>query len=86
MEINLEEILSPRELKILRMRYKQNKTLEEVGKHFDVTRERIRQIETKIYNKIREEIKIRVNFKSIEDRFNKICYFIIGDLLTEYFK
>ncbi|MFP3607198.1 sigma-70 family RNA polymerase sigma factor, partial [Paraburkholderia sp. SIMBA_053] len=41
--------LSPREAKVLRMRYgintKSDHTLEEVGKQFDVTRERIRQIE-----------------------------------------
>ena len=43
--------LTPREAKVLRMRFgidmNTDHTLEEVGKQFDVTRERIRQIEAK---------------------------------------
>ena len=49
--------LSPRESKVLRMRFgidlNQDHTLEEVGKQFDVTRERIRQIESKALRKLR---------------------------------
>jgi RNA polymerase primary sigma factor len=49
--------LSPREAKILRMRYgidmTTDHTLEEVGKQFDVTRERIRQIEAKAIRKLK---------------------------------
>ena len=49
--------LSPREAKVLRMRYgvdmASDYTLEEVGKQFDVTRERIRQIEAKAMTKLR---------------------------------
>ncbi len=49
--------LTPREEKILRMRFgigeKSDHTLEEVGKDFDVTRERIRQIEGKALQKLR---------------------------------
>jgi RNA polymerase primary sigma factor len=49
--------LSPREAKVLRMRFGINMntdhTLEEVGKQFDVTRERIRQIEAKALRKLR---------------------------------
>jgi RNA polymerase primary sigma factor len=49
--------LTPREEKILKMRFgideKSGHTLEEVGKVFDVTRERIRQIETKALGKLR---------------------------------
>jgi RNA polymerase primary sigma factor len=49
--------LPPREAKVLRMRYGLDMagdlTLEEVGKQFDVTRERIRQIEAKAMNKLR---------------------------------
>ena len=49
--------LSQREAKVLRMRFgiKMNTdhTLEEVGKQFDVTRERIRQIEAKALRKLR---------------------------------
>ena len=50
--------LTPREQVILRMRFgfgvKCDHTLEEVGKRFDVTRERIRQIEAKALKNIRE--------------------------------
>ena len=49
--------LSPREAKVLRMRFGidtvSDHTLEEVGKQFDVTRERIRQIEAKALRKLR---------------------------------
>jgi RNA polymerase primary sigma factor len=49
--------LSPREEKVLRMRFgigeKSDHTLEEVGQSFDVTRERIRQIEAKALRKLR---------------------------------
>jgi RNA polymerase primary sigma factor len=49
--------LPTREAKVLRMRYGidtgTDLTLEEVGKQFDVTRERIRQIESKAMNKLR---------------------------------
>ena len=51
------EGLTPREAKVLRMRFGINMntdhTLEEVGKQFDVTRERIRQIEAKALRKLR---------------------------------
>ena len=56
----LEEVLStltPREEQVLRMRFGltdgKPHTLEEVGKEFDVTRERIRQIESKALRKLR---------------------------------
>jgi len=62
----LEEIsseLTPRELKILSMRFglKDGRmhTLEEVGKVFGVTRERIRQIQVKALEKIREHRELR---------------------------
>ena len=49
--------LTPREAKVLRMRFgiemNNDHTLEEVGKQFDVTRERIRQIEAKALRKLR---------------------------------
>jgi RNA polymerase primary sigma factor len=51
------ESLTPREAKVLRMRFgiemATDHTLEEVGKQFDVTRERIRQIEAKALRKLR---------------------------------
>ena len=53
------EGLSPREQKILEMRFGLidgvSHTLEEVGKEFDVTRERIRQIEAKALEKIKSQ-------------------------------
>ncbi len=55
--------LSPREQKILEMRFGLvdgvGHTLEEVGKEFDVTRERIRQIESKALEKIQQHPEIR---------------------------
>ena len=51
------ELLSPREAKVLKMRFgidmSTDHTLEEVGRQFDVTRERIRQIEAKALRKLR---------------------------------
>ena len=51
------ELLSPREAKILAMRFGigigTDHTLEEVGRQFDVTRERIRKIEIKALRKLR---------------------------------
>jgi RNA polymerase primary sigma factor len=55
--------LTPREQKILEMRFGLldgvSHTLEEVGKEFDVTRERIRQIEAKALEKIRDHNKVK---------------------------
>lgn len=63
---HVKEILSdltPREQKILEMRFGlidgMNHTLEEVGREFDVTRERIRQIEAKALEKIRDHQKLK---------------------------
>lgn len=65
--------LSPREAKVLRMRFgiemQTDHTLEEVGKQFDVTRERIRQIETKALRKLRHP-----------SRADKLRGFMDGDL------
>ena len=53
----LLKLLSPREEQVLRMRFgidsPGDQTLEEVGKSFELTRERIRQIETKALRKLR---------------------------------
>lgn len=55
--INVLDTLTPREEKVLRLRYGiddgKPRTLEEVGKEFNVTRERIRQIEAKALRKLR---------------------------------
>jgi RNA polymerase primary sigma factor len=56
--------LSPREAQVLKMRFgigeKSNHTLEEVGQDFDVTRERIRQIEAKALRKLRHPSRSRL--------------------------
>ena len=55
--------LTPREEKVLRMRFgigeKADHTLEEVGRDFSVTRERIRQIEAKALRKLRHPSRSR---------------------------
>ncbi|MBR7136332.1 MAG: RNA polymerase sigma factor RpoD [Clostridia bacterium] len=55
--IRVLDTLTPREEKVLRLRYGlddgRSRTLEEVGKEFNVTRERIRQIEAKALRKLR---------------------------------
>ncbi len=55
--------LAPREARVLRMRFgigeRANSTLEEVGQDFDVTRERIRQIEAKALRKLRHPSRSR---------------------------
>ena len=55
--ITVLDTLTPREEKVLRLRYGLDdgrpRTLEEVGKAFNVTRERIRQIEAKALRKLR---------------------------------
>ena len=56
------DALSPREAKVLRMRFglemASDHTLEEVGNQFDVTRERIRQIEAKAMKKLRHPSRL----------------------------
>lgn len=64
--------LTPREAKVLRMRFgiemNTDHTLEEVGKQFDVTRERIRQIEAKALRKLRHPSRAErlISFTEIE--------------------
>ena len=61
--IGVLNTLTPREEKVLRLRYGVDdgrpRTLEEVGKEFNVTRERIRQIEAKALRKLRNPTRIR---------------------------
>ncbi len=63
--------LTPREEKVLRMRFgigeKSDHTLEEVGQDFEVTRERIRQIEAKALRKLRHPRRSK-NLKTFADR------------------
>jgi RNA polymerase primary sigma factor len=62
--------LSPREEQVLKMRFgigeKANHTLEEVGQDFEVTRERIRQIEAKALRKLRHPSRSRILKNFIE--------------------
>lgn len=66
--------LTPREAKVLRMRFgidmNTDHTLEEVGKQFDVTRERIRQIEAKALRKLRQPRRSE-QLKSFTDEESK---------------
>ena len=66
----LLKLLSPREEKVLRMRFgidEEDRTLEEVGASFELTRERIRQIETKALRKLLLPSQIR-RLKSYLDK------------------
>jgi RNA polymerase primary sigma factor len=62
--------LAPREARVLRMRFgiemNTDHTLEEVGKQFDVTRERIRQIEAKALRKLRHPSRSELLFSFLE--------------------
>jgi RNA polymerase primary sigma factor len=55
--------LPPREVRILKMRYGlvdgETSTLDEIGRKVGVTRERVRQIETKVLNRLRHPARIR---------------------------
>jgi len=68
--------LTPREAKVLRMRFgidmNTDHTLEEVGKQFDVTRERIRQIEAKALRKLRHPTRSEMlrSFLDLENNSN----------------
>ena len=61
---NILDTLSPREASVLRLRFgidcDSDHTLEEVGKKFTVTRERIRQIEAKALRKLRHPTRSRI--------------------------
>ena len=63
--------LTPRENEVLRKRYglddNRPKTLEEVGREFNVTRERIRQIEAKALRKLRHPSRT----KKLKDYMNR---------------
>ncbi len=69
---NVLRTLTPREEKVLRMRFgigeKADHTLEEVGRDFHVTRERIRQIEAKALRKLRHPSRSR-KLKSFVDTY-----------------
>ncbi|HBC2187159.1 TPA: RNA polymerase sigma factor RpoD [Vibrio cholerae] len=68
--------LTPREAKVLRMRFgidmNTDHTLEEVGKQFDVTRERIRQIEAKALRKLRHPSRSEVLRSFLDEQFKLV--------------
>ncbi|WP_343187803.1 RNA polymerase sigma factor RpoD [Buchnera aphidicola (Periphyllus koelreuteriae)] len=68
---NILSGLTPREAKVLRMRFgidmNTDHTLEEVGKQFDVTRERIRQIEAKALRKLRHPSRSEILKSFLDD-------------------
>jgi DNA-directed RNA polymerase sigma subunit (sigma70/sigma32) len=74
---NLETILGmldDREAKIIKMRYGidgPKYTLEQVGEEFDVTRERVRQIEQKVIQKLKEHVGLQ-KILGIEDDIEKM--------------
>src|SRR5207249_7502784 len=81
--------LTPLEAKVLRMRFgidmNTDHTLEEVGKQFDVTRERIRQIEAKALRKLRHPSRSEQlrSFRSeehtseLQSRFDLVCRLLL---------
>jgi RNA polymerase primary sigma factor len=82
LNINLKEktesvlkTLTPREEQVLKMRFGledgYEHTLEEVGRRFSVTRERIRQIEAKALRKLRQSSRSRVLTAFLEGSFNQ---------------
>ena len=72
--INVLDTLTPREEKVLRLRFGLDdgraRTLEEVGKEFNVTRERIRQIEAKALRKLRHPSRS----KKLKDYLDSVSY------------
>ena len=66
--------LTKREKEVIKMRYGlidgTCKTLEEVGKYFEVTRERIRQIESKALKKLRNPLRTATLRKFLEEKNN----------------
>lgn len=61
----MEKVLSGKEKTVLELRYFKNLTLEDVGNRFGLTRERIRSIEGKALEKLRDS-------KLLENRFNEV--------------
>ncbi len=84
------EYLTPRERKIIEMRFGLKDgighTLEEVGKEFNVTRERIRQIEAKVLQKLRDHprsVSIRENAPNKAAASFAVTSFMSGKLCPE---
>ncbi len=77
----IDAVLTPREKKVIKMRYgidvSSDHTLEDVGRDFGVTRERIRQIEVKALKKIRQHAKAR-HFGALINHFDDFSSEIDG--------
>ena len=69
--LSVIDTLTPREQKVIRLRYglddSHPRTLEEVGREFNVTRERIRQIEAKALRKLRAPTRSKKLIGFMED-------------------
>ena len=74
---NALSTLTPKEERVIRERYLNNKTLEEVGQTFSVTRERIRQIEIKALEKLKHTSKSIILWEMIKDLTQKTNQYII---------
>jgi RNA polymerase primary sigma factor len=65
------QVLPPREREIISLRYglrdRQQRTLEEVGRHFNLTRERVRQIEARALAQLRESPEMRSLLEYLRD-------------------
>jgi RNA polymerase primary sigma factor len=62
-------ILTPREQKIIQLRFYDNKTLEEVGRIYEVTRERIRQLQNAALEKIKKYIRRQESLARVQGAF-----------------
>lgn len=70
----MQERLSERENKVLELRYGRNFTLEDIGKEFGVTRERIRQVEAKAIRKLRHPTTLRSMSVVPYDKYQSLLY------------
>lgn len=54
----MSDVLNAREIEILRLRFEEDFTLQEVGDKFDLTRERVRQIQSSAIRKLKKRLKV----------------------------
>lgn len=69
--------LTDREQRIMEMRYREHMTLEDIGKVYGVTRERIRQVENKCFRKLRNHISEMkavpyYEYATLKSRYNEL--------------
>ena len=70
----LSDILTPREKDVINRRYYENQTLEEVGKVYSVTRERIRHIEIRALRRMRRR-SIALGYGNEDCRIYGYCFY-----------